>query len=93
MRVTPTLQATARSVLICRVLIAGATVIDCAEWAAGGAARWMLRRDRSIERVYLHRAPVDMRRQIDGLSILAKEMMQLCSIDVASRSGPWFCRS
>jgi hypothetical protein len=25
----------------------------------------MLRPDRRIERVYLHRAPVDMRRQID----------------------------
>jgi len=36
----------------------------------------MLRPDRSIERVYLHRAPVDMRRQIDGLAILAKEVIQ-----------------
>ena len=36
----------------------------------------MLRPDRSIERVYLHRAPVDMRRQIDGLAILAKEVTQ-----------------
>ena len=36
----------------------------------------MLRPERSIERVYLHRAPVDMRRQIDGLSILVREVMQ-----------------
>jgi hypothetical protein len=31
----------------------------------------MLRPDPRIERVYLHRAPVDMRRQIDGLSLVA----------------------
>jgi transposase len=36
----------------------------------------MLRPDRSIERVYLHRAPVDMRKQIDGLAILAKDVVQ-----------------
>ena len=36
----------------------------------------MLRPDRSIERVYLHRAPVDMRKQIDGLVILAKDAIQ-----------------
>ena len=36
----------------------------------------MLRPDRSIERVYLHRAPVDMRKQIDGLVVLAKEVIQ-----------------
>ena len=36
----------------------------------------MLRPDRSIERVYLHRAPVDMRKQMDGLAILAKEAMR-----------------
>jgi transposase len=36
----------------------------------------MLRPDRSIERVYLHRAPVDMRRQIDGLAMLAKDVIQ-----------------
>jgi transposase len=35
----------------------------------------MLRPERDIERVYLHRAPVDMRKQMDGLSILAKEAM------------------
>ncbi len=35
----------------------------------------MLRPDRGIERVYLHRAPVDMRKQIDGLAILAKEVI------------------
>ncbi|MGH8703670.1 MAG: IS66 family insertion sequence element accessory protein TnpB [Burkholderiales bacterium] len=27
--------------------------------------------------MYLHRAPIDMRKQMDGLSILAKEVMQL----------------
>jgi transposase len=36
----------------------------------------MLRPDRGIERVYLHRAPVDMRKQIDGLVILAKDVIQ-----------------
>lgn len=36
----------------------------------------MLRPDRSIGRVYLHRAPVDMRKQIDGLVLLAKEVIQ-----------------
>jgi len=37
----------------------------------------MLRPDRGIERVYLHRAPIDMRKQIDGLSLLARDVMQL----------------
>lgn len=36
----------------------------------------MLRPDRDIERVYLHRAPVDMRKQMDGLSILAKDVIR-----------------
>lgn len=36
----------------------------------------MLRPDRGIERVYLHRAPVDMRKQIDGLAMLSKEVIQ-----------------
>jgi IS66 Orf2 like protein len=36
----------------------------------------MLRPDRGIERVYLHRAPVDMRRQIDGLAILARDVIK-----------------
>jgi transposase len=36
----------------------------------------MLRPDRGIARVYLHRAPVDMRKQIDGLAILAKDVIQ-----------------
>jgi transposase len=35
----------------------------------------MLRPDRGIARVYLHRAPVDMRKQIDGLAMLAKEVI------------------
>lgn len=36
----------------------------------------MLRPDRRIERVYLHRAPVDMRKQIDGLVTLANDVIQ-----------------
>lgn len=36
----------------------------------------MLRPDRDIAHVYLHRAPVDMRKQIDGLVVLAKEVIQ-----------------
>jgi transposase len=36
----------------------------------------MLRPDRDIERVYLHRAPVDMRKQMDGLSILAMDVLR-----------------
>jgi len=35
----------------------------------------MLRPDRGIERVYLHRAPVDMRKQMDGLSLLARDVI------------------
>jgi len=35
----------------------------------------MLRPDRGIARVYLHRAPVDMRKQIDGLVVLAKDVI------------------
>jgi hypothetical protein len=36
----------------------------------------MLRPDRNIASVYLHRAPIDMRRQIDGLSALVVGVMQ-----------------
>jgi transposase len=36
----------------------------------------MLRPDRGVARVYLHRAPVDMRKQIDGLAMLAKDVIQ-----------------
>lgn len=36
----------------------------------------MLRPHR-IERVYLHRAPVDMRKQMDGLGLLAREALQI----------------
>ncbi len=36
----------------------------------------MLRPDADIERVYLHRAPVDMRKQMDGLAILAKDVVR-----------------
>jgi transposase len=47
----------------------------------------MLRPDaQGIERVYLHRAAVDMRRQIDGLSLLAREVMQIDPM-----SGALFC--
>jgi transposase len=47
----------------------------------------MLRPDsQGIEHVYLHRAPVDMRRQIDGLSLIAKEAMRLDPM-----SGALFC--
>ena len=35
----------------------------------------MLRPDRGIERVHLHRVPVDMRKQLDGLAVLAKEVI------------------
>jgi transposase len=35
----------------------------------------MLRPDRTIASVYLHRAAVDMRRQIDGLSALVSGVM------------------
>ena len=37
----------------------------------------MLRPDSAIERVYLHRAPIDMRKQMDGLSMLVKQAMQM----------------
>jgi transposase len=44
----------------------------------------MLRPDgEGIERVYLHRAPVDMRRQIDGLSLVVKEAMELDPMSAA----------
>ena len=36
----------------------------------------MLRPDRGIERVYLHRAPVDMRKQMDGLSLLVRDVIR-----------------
>lgn len=36
-----------------------------------------MRPDRAIERVYLHRAPIDMRKQMDGLAALAQDVMQL----------------
>jgi len=36
----------------------------------------MLRPDRRVERVYLHRAPIDMRRQMDGLAALVQGVMQ-----------------
>ena len=36
----------------------------------------MLRPDRDIELVYLHRAPVDMRKQMDGLAVLAQDVIR-----------------
>jgi len=36
----------------------------------------MLRPDRNVERVYLHRAPVDMRKQMDGLCVLARDVIR-----------------
>lgn len=36
----------------------------------------MLRPDRRVEQVYLHRAPIDMRRQMDGLAALVQGVMQ-----------------
>jgi transposase len=37
----------------------------------------MLRPDRDIERVYLCRKPVDMRKQMDGLAAIVKEVLEL----------------
>ena len=34
-----------------------------------------MRPDRAIERVYLHRAPVDFRKQMDGLGALVEQVM------------------
>ena len=45
----------------------------------------MLRPERRIERVYLHRAPIDMRRQIDGLAALVEGVIKSA---VAPRSAP-----
>ena len=36
----------------------------------------MLRPDRDIALVYLHRAPVDMRKQMDGLAVLAQDVIR-----------------
>jgi transposase len=36
----------------------------------------MLRPDRGIERVYLHRAAIDMRKQMDGLAALVEGVLQ-----------------
>lgn len=35
-----------------------------------------MRPDRRVERVYLHRAPIDMRRQMDGLAALVQGVMR-----------------
>ena len=43
----------------------------------------MLRPDRRIERVYLHRAPIDMRRQIDGLAALVEGVMNANPFDAS----------
>ncbi len=34
-------------------------------------------RPQNIERVFLHRAPVDMRKQMNGLAILAQQVLQV----------------
>lgn len=36
----------------------------------------MLRPDRGVERVYLHRASIDMRKQIDGLAALVEGVLK-----------------
>ena len=43
----------------------------------------MLRPDHRIERVYLHRAPIDMRRQIDGLAALVEGVMKANPFDAS----------
>jgi len=43
----------------------------------------MLRPDRSIACVYLHRAPIDMRRQIDGLAALVEGAMKQSALSGA----------
>jgi len=59
-----------RSGLVCRVVCAQGWAIECGEWPAPSwvsavlAGRGDAAPDRGIERVYLHRAPVDMRKQI-----------------------------
>lgn len=35
-----------------------------------------MRPDRRVERVYLHRGPIDMRRQMDGLAALVQGVMR-----------------
>ncbi len=37
----------------------------------------MLHPDRSIEQVYLHRSPIDMRKQMDGLAALVEGVLKL----------------
>ena len=43
----------------------------------------MLRPDRRIKRVYLHRAPIDMRRQIDGLAAVVEGVMKANPFDAS----------
>ena len=69
--------------MVCRLIHAERARDRVRRVAAGGVAAVagrrgseMLRPDRDVERVYLHRAPVDMRKQMDGLSILAKDVIQ-----------------
>jgi len=45
----------------------------------------MLRPDRSIGQVYLHRAPIDMRKQIDGLAAIVEG-----AIAHSGQGGHWF---
>jgi len=64
-------------------LHAGGHVIECTEWPAASwisallAGRRMLRPDRSIEVVYLHRAPVDFRKQMDGLAAIIERAVHM----------------
>ena len=78
-RSSPAAAAAAGSGLVCRLVRGDGCMIECGEWPP---AAWLSRCSGDagccdltarIERVYLHRAPVDMRRQIDGLSILARK--------------------
>jgi len=56
------------------------TKTDIAQRRAGRRRCWrgegMLRPDRDLERVHLHRAPIDMSKQIDGPTILARNAIQ-----------------
>jgi hypothetical protein len=66
------MASTGMNIPVCRVVQPG-RVIECLRWpppnwlAALSPDRRMLRPDRGIARVYLHRAPVDMRKQIDDV--------------------------
>ena len=46
-----------------------------------------MRPDRAIERVYLHRAPVDFRKQMDGLGALVEQVMPVSPLSCAFCGG------